>query len=95
MELEKFEKETKTGKVEVLKPPLFEADQPQPKKEMSATERDFDGIIVALRTIRQPIATVPTFIPKNFIEQIQFYESGATYRLYIYQNGTWRYTTLT
>jgi hypothetical protein len=95
MDIEKFDKETKSGKVEVLKPQVFEADLPQPKKEMSATELDFAGIIVALRTIRQPLATVPTFVPKNFIEQIQFYESGATYRLYIYQNGVWRYTTLT
>lgn len=95
MDIEKLEKETKSGKVEIVKPQLFEGDQPQPKKELSATERDFASIIVALRTIRQPLATVPTFIPKNFIEQIQFYESGATYRLYIYQNGVWRYTTLT
>lgn len=95
MDIEKFDKETKSGKVEVLKPQLFPDDEPQPKPEVSTTERDFAGIIVALRTIRQPLATVPTFIPKNFIEQIQFYESGATYRLYIYQNGAWRYTTLT
>ena len=95
MDIDTLEQKTKSGKVEVIQPEPFEADMPQPKKETSPTEQDFASIIVALRTIRQPLATVPTFIPKNFIEQIQFYESGATYRLYIYQNGAWRYTTLT
>lgn len=45
----------------------------------------------------QTVSVVPTATPKRLINQIQFYSSGATYRLYIYDttNNVWRYTTLT
>jgi len=40
-------------------------------------------------------SSVPTHKPKNREEQFYLYESGATIRLYIWVNGTWRYITLT
>lgn len=45
----------------------------------------------------QTVSAVPTATPKRLINQIQFYSSGATYRLYIYDttNNVWRYSTLT
>ena len=45
--------------------------------------------------IKEPSDVVPTDPPKNFFEQFYLYENGATIRLYIYINGTWRYSALT
>ena len=43
------------------------------------------------------VSTAPTYVPKKFFDQVLLYASGATYRLYIYDNvnNAWRYTTLT
>lgn len=45
----------------------------------------------------QTVSSVPTEAPTRFINQIQFYSNGSTYRLYIYDttNKVWRYATLT
>lgn len=43
------------------------------------------------------VSSVPTDPPRNFYESIVIYVSGATYRLYVYDEvaSTWRYATLT
>lgn len=45
----------------------------------------------------QTVSSVPTGVPTRLINQIQFYSSGATYRLYMYDttNKVWRYASLT
>jgi hypothetical protein len=45
----------------------------------------------------ETVTAVPTGKPNKLIDQIKFYSSGATYRLYIYnaKADVWRYTTLT
>lgn len=63
------------------------------KQEKPFTE--YDSIFQMLRTVRRPVSTAPTFIPKNFLEMFQIYENGATIRLYVYVNRTWRYVVLT
>ena len=45
--------------------------------------------------LKQHITTVPTFIPKKFIDQIQFYDDGTDKILYLYINNTWRSIALT
>ena len=94
MDIEEFNTKQNKGGVEVVKAPAFEADKPQTQAPKGIVEQDFASIVLNLRTVRQPLATVPTFI-QNLLDQIQFYESGATRRLYIYMNGTWRYVALT
>ena len=44
----------------------------------------------------QTVSVVPTRIPRNLYEQIVIYVSGATLRLYVYDNTNkaWRYSTL-
>jgi len=39
--------------------------------------------------------SVPTHSPKNREEQIYFYKNGSTYRLYVWIDGSWKYTSLT
>lgn len=39
--------------------------------------------------------TLPTHIPKKFIDSFYLYFNGtSTYRLYVYINSTWKYITL-
>ena len=53
------------------------------------------GILEALRTIKKPRSTAPTNIPRTYLDAIQFYVSGSTYRVYFYINKNWKYITLT
>lgn len=43
------------------------------------------------------VSTVPTETPIRLEQQIKIYVSGATYRLYIYDNvnNNWKYSSLT
>lgn len=43
------------------------------------------------------VTSVPTDAPKDYYESIVIYNSGATYRLYVYDevSGSWRYASLT
>lgn len=53
------------------------------------------AFLTAMKTVKRAVATAPTLTPKNFYEQIQFYESGGVQRIYVWVEGTWRYVTLT
>lgn len=53
------------------------------------------SFLTAMKTVKRAVATAPTLTPKNFYEQIQFYESGGVQRIYVWVEGTWRYVTLT
>lgn len=91
---EDFTKDQKAGKIEVVKPKM-----PEQKPEQTMGERnamyELAYILEGLKVTHKPIATAPVFTPRNFSEQIQIYENGATVRLYIYVNQTWRYVALT
>jgi len=101
MEQKEFEKLQKEQKVQVPQEQPLTLDRII--SELSARgfgkqDKDFkeyDSIFQMLRTVRRPVSTAPTFIPKNFLEMFQIYENGATIRLYVYVNRTWRYTALT
>jgi hypothetical protein len=54
-----------------------------------------DFLLNGLASVKKHLATAPTFTPRNFLEQIQFYDDGTDRRLYVFINGTWRYVTLT
>lgn len=96
MDKSDFDKKQKEKGVEYIVPQPLEADlQPPAPESKQDFERQYASLLLSLRTVRQPVSVIPSFIPRNFLEQIQIYENGATYRLYIYMNGTWRYTTLT
>lgn len=53
------------------------------------------AFLEAMRVTKKSVDTAPTLTPKNFYEQIQFYENGATHRIYIHINGSWYYVALT
>lgn len=56
---------------------------------------DFLPLLVSLLAPKSHLTAAPTFIPQNLLEAIQLYDDGAARRLYVYLDGTWRYTTLT
>lgn len=93
MEQSDFDKLQKEGGVKIVPQP--EPLPPPPSPKSKTLEEQFPALLTALRVIKQPVSTVPTYIPKSFLEQIVIYENGATYRLYVYVNRTWRYTALT
>lgn len=93
MKKEDFEKEENAGNVEVVQP----AKRQKPLDPNAGKQELFDiaYILEGLKVTHKPVSVAPTFTPRNFSEQIQIYENGATYRLYIYVNQTWRYVALT
>lgn len=63
---------------------------PKPNQYDPKDIRNLIGLI-------QNVNAVPTGFPKTFWESIKIYESGATYRLYIFSQASnaWRYVALT
>lgn len=60
------------------------------------TQPDFDNKYIRdLVRLKKTVTSIPTFIPKKFIDQIQFVYTGGSYYLYIYLDGAWKKTTLT
>lgn len=73
---------------------------PPPPVQQPQEVPDFSlaGYIAMLSAIRSPkgfLTTAPTFIPKTFLDQIQFYDDGANRRIYFYVNKVWRFSILT
>ncbi len=75
--------------------------QPEPTEPQNSPAFDFEMYLAVLEALQRPkrhLTTAPTFIPRNFTEQIQFYddEDGTPVRrVYFYFNGSWSYVTLT
>jgi len=44
---------------------------------------------------QESVSTVPTYIPKTFLEQFVLYDDDTNQRLYVYVNGAWKNATLT
>jgi hypothetical protein len=86
-----FNQRQQEGKVKLIEKPKDE--EQQGIKPLSLDE--YQPILEALRRPRRPLSSAPTATPKSFVDMIQFYENGATRRLYIYINATWRYVALT
>lgn len=83
--------------IEVIDNTPKESTSPAPLSDIPFSEgiAPYLAFLEAMRVTKKTLDTAPTFTPKNFYEQIQFYENGATYRIYIHMNGTWRYVALT
>jgi hypothetical protein len=79
-----FSQHQKDGNVEVIQPT-------QPPAEPSPPQVN-DEYQLFLETLRRPkthLTEAPSFLPKNFLEQIQFVDDGADQYLALYINGAW------
>ena len=93
----------KNKKEEEIKNPVRKDVTPQETTTPAALSdllKDIDAnqlqvLIQLLRATKRPTDTAPTATPQNFIQQFALYENGATIRLYVWVNGTWRYAGLT
>jgi hypothetical protein len=91
MDEQSFQQAIDNGQVNFIEPP-----KPEDSEELKPNTLDeYTPIIETLRRPRRHLTTAPTFTPKSFIDQIQFYDDGTNRRVYLYVNGTWRYATLT
>jgi hypothetical protein len=93
MDQAKLNQEVKSGNVNFIQPP-----QPQQQPEAELPDDSMKQFLGLLTTIRQPrayLTSAPTFTPRTFLDQIQFYDDGTNRRLYLYVNKVWRYVTLT
>ena len=45
--------------------------------------------------VKKHFTAAPTYVPKNFFDQIVFAHIGADYKLYIYVDNAWKSVTLT
>jgi hypothetical protein len=93
MEQATFNKLEKEKKVEMVDDSSREQGGEDPSDEKQ--EFDLQPLIEELKSVRRPVDSVPTFTPKNFLQQFVLYENGGTNRLYVYMNGGWHYVTLT
>lgn len=57
--------------------------------------QETDSLIAVLRTIKRPLTSAPTRVPRNLLEQFELYDTGGVRRIYFYVGGVWRYATLT
>jgi len=51
--------------------------------------------LTILERLVEVVSAVPTTVPSVPPECFKLYVDGATYRLYVYVNGTWKYAALT
>lgn len=91
MTLQEIQDTVKNGKYGVIKQP---ENPPKPIPELPEINR-FIAILEMLRRPKYHLTTAPTFTPKTFLEQIQFYDDTTDRRIYFYVNGSWSYITLT
>tara|TARA_B100000508_G_C11460132_1_gene278814 strand:- start:2271 stop:2555 length:285 start_codon:yes stop_codon:yes gene_type:complete len=94
MEQAEFNKLDKESKVEMVKESQDERSEERSQQD-ERPEFDLSALVNELKEVRRPVDAVPTYTPKNFLQQFVLYESGATRRLYVYMNGGWYYETLT
>lgn len=93
MTLEEIQQRIEKGEAKFVEDEPGQKDQKQPDPL-----QDFLQVLAALRKPKIHLTSAPTFTPKNFLEQIQFYDDEAgspTRRIYIYVNNSWSYITLT
>lgn len=90
------ETSTQDQPIEVVEPVNDPTPQPPNTMEVFAQGiSPYVKFLEAMRVTKKHRTTAPTFTPKNFYEQIQFYDTGGVRRLYLYINGSWRYVVLT
>ncbi len=78
----------KEGKVERIDPP-----QETTPQEPQGSVNDMTAFLPLLQSLlspRRPLTAPPTFVPKNFLEQIQYVDDGGILYLYLYVDGNWR-----
>jgi hypothetical protein len=97
MKQEEFEKQKAAGNITPLPQPE-NIPQESGKQPLAIDFEMYLALLEAMQRPRQHLTTAPDFVPRNFAEQIQFYDDEAgtpVRRVYFYFNQAWSYITLT
>lgn len=89
------ESQYENQKKEITPAPQIEPIPIPPAPTLAPDLATYLAVLEVLQRPKRYLSSAPTSTPKNFAEQIQFYENGSTRRIYCYVNGTWRYAALT
>ena len=54
----------------------------------------YKSALETIRQIKKHTGTAPTYSPRDYPQQIVFYKSGATYKVYFNIDNSWQYITL-
>ena len=93
-----IEDQLKDGEIEIVKAPEDPLKNKQGAQVEDPTKPSLEayiGILQQMRSLKKHLTSAPTFVPKNFYDSIQFYDTGGVLRLYLYVNKVWRYVVLT
>jgi hypothetical protein len=69
--------------------------QPEEIPKLEKTDSlipDFEMYLAILETLQRPkrhLTAAPSFVPRNFAEQIQISDDGTDKKLHVYINGAW------
>lgn len=98
MTQDEFNQKNKKGEVEIIQEEKQPAEGSSEQKTLEDPQmlfQNYVSIMEVLRKIKKFRTTAPTNVPKTYLDAIEFYVSGSTYRVYFYINKTWKYITLT
>lgn len=101
MSEEELKIKTKNGEVKKAevpeKPSIADFQNNSPEEKASYEFSQYLVFLDAMKTVKKVVSVAPTSPPRNFFDQIQFYENAGTYRIYIYVSAAagWRYVALT
>jgi uncharacterized membrane protein YagU involved in acid resistance len=92
MDAKTLNQEIKSGNANFIQPPQPQTPEVLPPDDSMS---QFLGFLTTIRQPRSHLTVAPTFTPKTFLDQIQFYDDGSNRRMYFYTNKVWRYIVLT
>jgi hypothetical protein len=96
MTKEQYQAALGSGRLRPETPPAETTRTHEPEAHRPAYSlEDFLPLLLEITRPKQHLTAAPTFTPRNLLESIQLYDTGGVRRLYLYVNGTWRYSTLT
>jgi hypothetical protein len=91
------EYQNKKDSIMPIAPTAPELPQVEKKTPLTPDLEIYLAVLEAMQRPKRHLTTAPSFVPRNFPEQIQFYDDeGGTpvRRVYFYFNDDWSYVTL-
>lgn len=95
MNQSELEQASQAGQIEQVKSEQSSQSQDAPLFDMQIDMTAYQPLLASLLSPRKYLSAVPTFVPKNFLEQIQIVDDATGVYLYIYfTNSGWQYSKL-
>jgi hypothetical protein len=95
MTQDEYKQLVRQGDIAARAKPVSPAPQNSEPTTLNYRFEDFLPLLFELLAPKQHVTAAPTVTPRNFLEAIQLMDDGVNRRLYVFVDGTWRYSTLT